>query len=133
MWQAIPRGSGYGLSWVGVVLAALLASSTHASADDGPECTVGQERKILQGLRSTPVPLDLSQTDPHLVGLGSYLVNAQGGCNDCHTNPPHVEGGNPFLRQPPVVNADGYLAAAWRLALSSPAISPPARMASRPD
>jgi hypothetical protein len=133
MWQAIPRGSGRGPFCVGLVMAALLVSSTHASADDGPECTVGQERKILQGLRSTPVPLDLSQTDPRLVGLGSYLVNAQGGCNDCHTNPPHVEGGNPFLRQPPVVNADGYLAAAWRLALSSPAISPPARMASRPD
>jgi hypothetical protein len=24
------------------------------------------------------------------VGLGSYLVNAAGGCNDCHTNPPYA-------------------------------------------
>ena len=48
MWQAIPRGSGRGLFCVGLVMAALLVSSTHASADDGPECTVGQERKILR-------------------------------------------------------------------------------------
>jgi hypothetical protein len=57
MWQAIPRGSGRGLGCVGVGLAAFLASPTYASADDGPEGTVGQERKIRQGLRHTPVPL----------------------------------------------------------------------------
>lgn len=45
-----------------------------------------------------------------LVGLGAYIVNAQGGCNDCDTNPPYAEGGDPFLGQPKVINVDGYLA-----------------------
>jgi hypothetical protein len=30
------------------------------------------------------------------VGLGSYIVNAQGGCNDCHTCPSYVQGTNPM-------------------------------------
>ena len=38
------RGSGR-MFCVGLVMAALLVSSTHASADDGPECTVGQATK----------------------------------------------------------------------------------------
>jgi hypothetical protein len=65
---------------------------------------------VNKGLNIAPVPLDLSQTNRALVGLGSYLVNAQGGCNDCHTVPSYAEGGNPFLGQPTVVNANGYLA-----------------------
>ena len=44
-----------------------------------------------------------------LVGLGSYIVNAQSGCNDCHTNPPHAEGGDPFAGQTEKINAAGYL------------------------
>jgi hypothetical protein len=105
-----PARQRSGLFWVGVVMAAFLVSITHASADDSPECTIGQARKIHQGFRSIPVPLDLSQTGSRQVGLGSYLVHVQGGCNNCHTKPPYTEGGNPFLGQPPVVNADGYLA-----------------------
>ena len=48
--------------------------------------------------------------NPALVGLGSYIVNAQGGCNDCHTAPPYAEGGDPFFGQPEMVNVEGYLA-----------------------
>jgi len=44
------------------------------------------------------------------VGLGSYLVNAAGACNDCHTNPPFAEGRDPYLGQSPKVNASRYLA-----------------------
>ena len=73
----------------------------------GPRVRSGLACKILQGFRSTPAPLDLSETESPLVGLGRYFVNAQGGCNDCHTNPPYAEGGNPFLGQPPVVNTEG--------------------------
>jgi hypothetical protein len=42
---------------------------------------------VLNGFKLSPVPLDLRNLDPALVGLGSYIVNAQGGCNDCHTVP----------------------------------------------
>jgi hypothetical protein len=39
-----------------------------------------------------------------LVGLGSYLVNASGGCNSCHSNGPPTEftpTGNPYFLSPP--------------------------------
>jgi hypothetical protein len=49
------------------------------------------------------------------VGLGSYIVNAQGGCNDCHTCPSYTPRHNPF--PPPFgvsgdgqINPNGYLA-----------------------
>jgi hypothetical protein len=45
-----------------------------------------------------------------MVGLGSYIVNARAGCSDCHTNPYFLPGGDPFLGQPPQVNAAHYLA-----------------------
>jgi hypothetical protein len=46
---------------------------------------------------------------------GSYIVNAQGGCNDCHTVPSYAAGGNPFLGEPEVISAP----ATWRAELSS--------------
>jgi len=55
------------------------------------------------------VPLNLRGKDRAKVGLGSYIVNA-GGCNDCHTMPSYLGGGNPFLGQPKIVNAEHYLA-----------------------
>ena len=54
--------------------------------------------------------LNLAGKNPALVGLGSYIVNGQGGCNDCHTHPSYAQGGNPFLGQPEQINADQYLA-----------------------
>jgi hypothetical protein len=52
--------------------------------------------------------------DPALVGLGSYLVNASGGCDDCHTVSPATEfapGGNPYFKgnPPKVINQAAYL------------------------
>ena len=67
------------------------------------------DSRIRQGFLIAPVQLDFNRRNRALVGLGSYLVNS-GGCNDCHTNPPFLAGGNPFLGQPTVVNAAGYLA-----------------------
>jgi hypothetical protein len=67
-----------------------------------------------------PVHLDLQGKNRSLVGLGSYIVNAQGGCNDCHTwrvtneatnaGSNYEEGGDPFLGQPEQIYAAGYLA-----------------------
>jgi hypothetical protein len=68
------------------------------------------DERIQRGLEIAPVPLDLAGKDRDLVGLGSYIVNAQGGCNDCHTNPPFEPGGNPHLGQPERINASRYLA-----------------------
>jgi mono/diheme cytochrome c family protein len=45
-----------------------------------------------------------------LIGLGSYLVNSAGGCNDCHTSPSHLPGGDPFKGEAEIVNAAQFLA-----------------------
>jgi hypothetical protein len=113
MWSKTMRVRG--LFWGGLVFAVLLTSRTPtladpAVADDEPVCTVGQERKIRRGFQIAPVPLDLTDKARALVGLGSYIVNAQGGCNDCHTNPSYAAGGNPFQGEPERINAAGYLA-----------------------
>jgi hypothetical protein len=45
---------------------------------------------VQQGFDSSPIPkekLNLKGKNPYLVGLGSYLVNAAGDCNGCHTFP----------------------------------------------
>lgn len=68
------------------------------------------ESRIKQGFAIAPVKLNLVEKNRAWVGLGSYLVNAVAGCNDCHTNPNYAVGGNPFLGQPKVVNVAGYLA-----------------------
>ncbi len=68
------------------------------------------DSRIAQGYRIAPVHLNLQGKNRGLVGLGSYLVNAVGGCNDCHTNPPYAVGGDPYKGQQKQVNAAGYLA-----------------------
>jgi hypothetical protein len=57
------------------------------------------ESVVKQGLAIAPVPLNLRGKNRALVGLGSYLVNAVSECNDCHTRPHFVPGGNPFNGQ----------------------------------
>ena len=66
--------------------------------------------RVRRGLEISPVPMNMRGKKPAAVGLGSYLVNAVGGCNDCHTNPSFIEGGNPFLGQPKIVNAENFMA-----------------------
>lgn len=65
--------------------------------------------RIQQGFAITPVALNLRKKNRALVGLGSYLVNAAGGCNDCHTAPSYSAGGDPFMGQTEQINVAGYL------------------------
>ena len=67
------------------------------------------EERIQRGFTIAPVPLNLRGKNVAFVGLGSYIVNAQGGCNDCHTNPPYAPGGNPFMawKNRAILRADG--------------------------
>ena len=67
------------------------------------------ESKIQKGFAIAPVPLDLRGKNRALVGAGSYIVNAQGGCNDCHTTPNYAPGHDPFLGEPLEVNAATYM------------------------
>jgi hypothetical protein len=68
------------------------------------------ESQIQKGFAIAPVHLDLRGRNRALVGLGSYIVNAQGGCNDCHTAPPYTKDPFAFLGAPKEVNAACYLA-----------------------
>lgn len=67
------------------------------------------EARIAQGFAISPVLLDLKGKDPALVGLGSYIVNAPGGCNDCHTEPAYEPGHDPFSGGDGRVNVAGYM------------------------
>src|SRR5271163_1134576 len=75
----------------------------------------GDEASLVRiGFEITPVPLNLVGKDPWKVGLGSYLVNAVGDCNGCHTGggPPnfnYAAGGNPYFGQPTKTDPTTYL------------------------
>lgn len=91
----------------------VLFSAIHhvAQADDDDERSDSiEQHRIRVGFNIAPVPLDVHNKNAKMVGLGSYLVNSIGGCNDCHTNPSYAPGGDPFLGQPKRVNSAHYLA-----------------------
>jgi hypothetical protein len=94
-----------------VTITALLLLTQHqaqANNDEGSDAT--ERARIEEGFRIAPVQLNFDHNDRKLVGLGSYLVNAVGGCNDCHTNPSYLPTGDPFRGLPKVVNSADYLA-----------------------
>jgi hypothetical protein len=95
---------------VGLVAGIGLLCTHPIFAAEGLECLEGDFGKSFQGLSIAPVPLNVEGKNLRLVGLGSYIVNAQGGCNDCHTNPPYAPGGDPFLGEPEQINPAAYLA-----------------------
>ena len=45
------------------------------------------DSRIQIGYDIAPVKLNLKGLNPALVGIGSYIVNAQGDCNGCHNSP----------------------------------------------
>lgn len=68
--------------------------------------------RVTRGFAIAPVPLDLNGKNRILVGLGSYLVNAALGCNDCHSASETTQfapGGNPFFGEPKLINQAVYL------------------------
>src|SRR5258708_30095536 len=89
--------------WMTVVGLSTAATSGAAPGDD--------ESKIQKGFEIAPVPLNLTGKNRALVGMGSYLVNAAGDCNGCHSGPSgeYASGGDPFKGQPQVVNQAAYL------------------------
>lgn len=97
-------------------LAVLLGASASVAEENGAQdaddekghhADVGPRVRI--GFKIAPVPLNLQGKNPALVGLGSYLVNSAGGCNDCHTWPNYALGGNPFLGEPEIINTEQYM------------------------
>jgi hypothetical protein len=91
-----------------VTAAAIVGGLVWASRT--PAAAQAEDERVARGFEIAPVPLDLEGRNRTLVGLGSYLVNATGGCNDCHTVPSYAPGGDPFLGQPKQINTENYLA-----------------------
>src|ERR1700733_10100438 len=94
---------------VAIGLVIISAGSSVVRADNGPS-----DPRIQIGLAIAPVPLNLVAKNIALVGWGSYLVNAVGDCNGCHTSggPPNFDyaaGRNPFFGQPEKVDPTTYL------------------------
>ena len=92
-----------------IVLILLIITVTGVSEAQRPD-PASEDSRIVEGFRIAPVQLRFRGNNRDLVGLGSYIVNAQGGCNDCHTNPPYAEGGDPFEGEPERINTENYLA-----------------------
>jgi hypothetical protein len=93
-----------------IVFAWMLTSSPRVQANDDGDHQSRSDSRVEQGFNIAPVKLNLAGKNPRLVGLGSYIVNAQSACNDCHTWPSYAAGGDPFMGQPKQVNVAGYMA-----------------------
>ncbi len=106
-------------AFAAILLAGLLSSSLRLTAHDHDrdrdrdDDDDRNESKIHQGFEIAPVPLNLEGKNRRLVGLGSYIVNAQADCNICHNPGPgdneFLTGGNPYLGQPKIINPATYL------------------------
>ena len=99
----------------GIAVAVALAMTVSSRAvlshdrDDGDDTDASRIRK---GFEISPVQLRFHSRNRQLVGLGSYIVNAQSGCNDCHSCPSYAEGGS--LRRPAHQDQQGELPGRWR-------------------
>jgi len=94
--------------FAGLALISMLA--VPGRGQDGDEGGNGKEEgEVRRGFAIAPLPLTFEPWDRKLVGLGSYIVNSQGLCTDCHTVPQFARGGNPFLGEPKQINLAGYL------------------------
>jgi hypothetical protein len=90
--------------FVGTVVTAIVR------ADDRNDDRDSRAQIGLAYARHQGISLDFKGRDRETVGLGSYLVNAVGGCNDCHTAPPYTRDPYAFLGAPKQVNIGCYLA-----------------------
>src|SRR5690349_10272746 len=98
-------------SLIGAAVLLGFAAVVAAQATAGPSVDSRSERDLIKkGFKIAPVHLSLKHKNRDLVGLGSYIVNASAGCNDCHTNPSYAAGGDPFQGEPEQVNTTNYLA-----------------------
>jgi cytochrome c553 len=80
-----------------VSLFALVLVAISLNAPQGQAQGPGNdESRVKEGFAIAPVHLNLRGKNRALVGLGSYIVNAQASCSDCHTCPTYTPGHNPY-------------------------------------
>jgi hypothetical protein len=106
------KAAGIITVFAAIITAGMVSSSRHVRAHDDDD-DERDEVRIHRGFDIAPVPLDLVGKNRRLVGLGSYLVNAVGDCDGCHsagTQTEYAKGGNPYFGQKPaIVNPNTYL------------------------
>jgi len=103
------RFMGATLAVAGLAVTGITFSSPRGRADDQGD---NSDSRIEKGFEIAPVHLNLEGKNRALVGLGSYIVNAQADCDGCHSAGPPTEfarGGNPYMGQPEKVNPATYL------------------------
>ena len=111
MTTRLARTAGTVAGCAAVILAGMMISSPGVDGQNRAN-DEGEKGKIHRGFEIAPVKLNLVDKDLKLVGLGSYIVNAQAGCDGCHSaGPPtqYLPGGNPYFGQPEAINPDTYL------------------------
>ena len=104
---------GATVTLAGVAVAVMLIRSPGLRAQDDDDNDEGSLIRI--GFKIAPVHLNLEGKNRALVGLGSFIVNAQADCNGCHNagGPPnfnYAAGGNPYFGQPQKTDPTTYLA-----------------------
>jgi hypothetical protein len=103
------KAIGTATAFTTLIATGLIVGSQHGRA----ESDNGEESRIQIGFAIAPVPLNLNGKNRSLVGLGSYIVNAQGDCNGCHSAGPastFLFGGIPYFGQHPTkINPAVYL------------------------
>jgi hypothetical protein len=121
------------VAFVGLFLAVTLSSNLPVRGHDNDQDNEGRdsESRIQTGFAIAPVSLNLQGKNRALVGLGSYIVNAQGSCNDCHTCPSYFTGTNPFPRffgagaaGHGMINSANYLAGGVTFSAGPPGVPP---------
>jgi hypothetical protein len=111
-----------------VVGAGFLSGLSRAQADDDDSNL--EQARIRRGLEIAPVLLNLKGKNRQLVGLGSYMVNAVGSCNMCHsagTATEYASGGSPYFKGSPatVINQATYLGGGRTFASQVAGATPP--------
>jgi hypothetical protein len=108
--SAIMRSVGIATACLGLTAAAVRADDPAEERSTRAAASASLASRVAVGYRINPVELRLRGKNRFLVGLGSYLVNATGGCNDCHTHPSFAPGGDPFQGETEIINSAQFLA-----------------------
>ena len=99
-----------GVIAAGLALATGWSGTARSNGEDDNDDGGRGGSRIQRGLAISPVKLDIKRGKRAFVGLGSYIVNAQAVCADCHSCPTYTKGGNPYAGEPTKLNAANYLA-----------------------
>ena len=107
------------IATLATAILATMLSANHVLSDDwnhpnhdrdDDDEHLANDSRVKQGFEIAPVDLDFHGKNRAMVGLGSYFVNATGGCNDCHTCPPYEAGDDPYTGGHGHPNKQHYLA-----------------------